>query len=57
VVFELEKSEERRTITLCSLARMAHAMGCKAVYGVVPLGGKTMESLALERFWKKVLRD
>lgn len=56
VVFELEESEGRRTITLRSMARMAAAMGCKVVYGVVPERGKTLEELAEERLWRAVLK-
>jgi len=54
-VFELEKSEVRNTINLGSLSRMAKAMGCKVVYGIVPKDGKTLERLAEERMWQKVL--
>ena len=42
----LEGREETGSITLRSLGRMAEAMGCKVVYGVVPLNGKTLEELA-----------
>jgi sugar phosphate isomerase/epimerase len=38
-----------------SLSRMAEAMGCKVVYGIVPRGGKTLERLAEERLWRAVL--
>jgi hypothetical protein len=34
---------------------MAAGLGCKVVYGVVPLKGKTLEDLAEERLWRKVL--
>ncbi len=51
----LEVSERDQTISTRSLARIAEAMGCKVVYGVVPLNGKTFESLAEERLWRKVL--
>lgn len=54
VVFELEESEKRQTITLRSMARMAAAMGCTVVYGVVPLEGKTLEELAEKRLWARV---
>lgn len=54
-VCELERRELRRAITLESLGRMAAAMGCRVVYGVVPLNGKTLEQLAEERLWKEVL--
>jgi transcriptional regulator with XRE-family HTH domain len=49
VLYSLEESERRRTITLRSLSRVAKAMGCKVVYGVVPEGGITLEELAEER--------
>jgi len=49
VLFSLEESERRRSITLRSLSRVAKAMGCKVVYGVVPQGGLTLEELAEER--------
>jgi DNA-binding Xre family transcriptional regulator len=54
-VNDLEVSERSGTISMRSLARMAAAMGCKVVYGVVPLKGKTLEDLAEERVWRKVL--
>jgi len=57
VMFGLERSERKRTITLRSLGRMAAAMGCSVVYGVVPLKGKTLEALAEERLWRKVLGE
>jgi predicted DNA-binding mobile mystery protein A len=54
-VFDLEARELRNTITLRSMSRMAKAMGCKVVYGIVPEGGKTLEWLAEERLWLSVL--
>jgi hypothetical protein len=36
---------------------MAQAMGCKMVYGIVPLGGKTLVELAEERLWASVLGE
>jgi hypothetical protein len=54
-VINFEKRELERTITLRSLGRMAEAMGCKVVYGVVPINGKTLEEMAEERLWRKVL--
>jgi transcriptional regulator with XRE-family HTH domain len=50
-----ERRELERSITLRSLGRMAEAMGCKVVYGVVPLNGKTLEEVAEERLWREVL--
>jgi len=54
-VQDFEMRELKRTITLRSLGRMAEAMGCKVVYGVVPLNGRTLEYVAEERLWGKVL--
>jgi transcriptional regulator with XRE-family HTH domain len=54
-VTDFELRELERTITLRSLGRMAEAMGCKVVYGVVPMKGSTLEHLAEERLWRKVL--
>jgi transcriptional regulator with XRE-family HTH domain len=51
VLYGLETSERRKTITLKSLNRVAKAMGCRVVYGVVPEGGLTFEELAEERQW------
>jgi predicted DNA-binding mobile mystery protein A len=55
VVFDLEARELKNTITLRSMSRMAQAMGCKMVYGIVPAGGKTLEALVEERLWASVL--
>ncbi len=56
-VFDLEMNERKKTITLRSLDRMAEAMGCKVVYGVVPMDGGTLEHMAEERLWKEVLGE
>jgi transcriptional regulator with XRE-family HTH domain len=56
-VFDLEMRERKKTITLQSLGRMAEAMGCKVVYGVVPIDGGTLEHMAEKRLWKAVLGD
>lgn len=55
VLFDLEVSERRKTITLRSLDRVAGSMGCKVVYGIVPEEGKSLEELAEERLWRSVL--
>jgi predicted DNA-binding mobile mystery protein A len=54
-VFDLEAREVKNTITLKSMTRMAEAMGCKVVYGIVPAEGKTLEKLAEARLWASVL--
>jgi predicted DNA-binding mobile mystery protein A len=51
VVFDLETRELKNTTTLRSMSRMAEAMGCKVVYGIVPMGGKKLEEVAMERLW------
>ncbi|MGD0096647.1 MAG: hypothetical protein ABSB60_09135 [Terracidiphilus sp.] len=53
VLFGLEQSEERGTISLNSMERVAAAMGCKLVYALVPLDGKTLEEMGEARRWKK----
>lgn len=53
---ELELHEMKGVITLRSLERMAAAMGCKVVYGIVPRNGKTLERLAEERLWAEILK-
>jgi hypothetical protein len=54
-LFKVQGGVGRGSITLGSLGRIAEAMGCKVVYGVVPLNGKTLEELAEERMWRDVL--
>jgi len=56
VVLDLEAREPKNSITLKSMSRMAQAMGCKVVYGIVPNGGKKLEDLAEERFWAGLRR-
>ena len=54
-VFDLEEREKTGTIGLQSLSKMAEAMGCQVVYGIVPRNGKTMEALWEQRLWADVL--
>ncbi len=54
-VFDMESREANGTITLRAMARLADAMDCKVVYGVVPKGGRTLEELYQERLWAAVL--
>ena len=56
VVFDLEAREPRNTITLKSMSRMAQAMDCKVVYGIVPNGGKKLEDLVEERYLASLVR-
>ena len=46
VLFRLEQSERRGTISVNGLDRVAQAMGCKLIYAVVPRSGGTLEDLA-----------
>lgn len=55
VLFRLEQSERRGTISLKGAGRVAQAMGCQLIYAVVPSDGKTLEDLAEKRLWAKVL--
>jgi hypothetical protein len=55
VLFRLEQSEMRGTISLNGAGELAQAMGCQLIYAVVPQNGKTMEELAEKRLWSKVL--
>ena len=55
VLFRLEQSERRGTISVNGLGRVAQAMGCKLIYAVVPRDGKTLEELLEARLWSKVL--
>ena len=54
-VFGLEARELESKVSLSSMSRMAEAMGCKVVYGIVPVEGKTFEWLAEKRLWAEVL--
>jgi transcriptional regulator with XRE-family HTH domain len=56
LVYRLERSEAQASITLKSMDRMARAMGCVVIYGIVPMGGKTLENIAQYRMWKKSLK-
>ena len=54
-VFDMESREANGTISLRAMARLADAMDCKVVYGVVPKGGRTLEELYEERLWAVAL--
>jgi predicted DNA-binding mobile mystery protein A len=43
-VQQMEKAEGRRRITLASLDRLAHAMGCQVAFAIMPKGG-TLDDL------------
>ncbi len=52
LVFDFEARERLGKIQLLSMERMSQAMGCKVVYGIVPLRGRTLEDLATMRYWE-----
>ena len=56
MVFQLERSEQRRTISLGRLEAMARALECDLVYGLVPwhrsLEDRAME-LVEQELWRK----
>jgi transcriptional regulator with XRE-family HTH domain len=56
VVLDMEAREQLNTITLKSMSRMAQAMDCKVVYGIVPNGGKKLEDLVEERYLANLVR-
>jgi hypothetical protein len=57
VVFRFEGTEQKGSIKLSTISRVAEAMGCKLVYGIVPRGGKTLEWLAEKRLWEGILAE
>jgi transcriptional regulator with XRE-family HTH domain len=57
VVFDLEERERKGTAKMQSLARLAEAMDCMVVYGVVPRGGRTFERAHEARLWGKILGE
>ncbi len=56
MVFQMERSEQRNTITLDRLGKMARAMQCDLVYGIVPWQ-RSIEDRAMEiverELWRK----
>lgn len=55
VIFRMEQGEERGSISMNNLVRVADALGCYLVYGLVPIDGETLEHMANKRLWKKLL--
>ena len=56
MVFQAERAEQRRSISLERLERMARAVGCDLVYGLVPWE-RSLEDRAMElverEMWRK----
>jgi predicted DNA-binding mobile mystery protein A len=55
VIYRLEKSEDKKAISLNSLEKAAGAMDCQLVYAIVPRAGQTMLELAERQKWRKTL--
>jgi transcriptional regulator with XRE-family HTH domain len=55
MVFQLERAEQQRTISLGRLERMARAVGCDLVYGLVPWE-RSLEDRAMELVEREVWR-
>jgi hypothetical protein len=56
VLFRLEGSEARGTISLRAMTRVAQALGCQVVYALIPSDGTTLEEMADRRKWMKRLK-
>ena len=56
-VFRFEAIEGKGSIKLSTISRVAEAMGCKLVYGIVPKGGRTLDWLAEKRLWENILSE
>ena len=55
MVFQMERAEQRRCISLERLERMARAVGCDLVYGLVPWE-RSLEDRAMELVEREVWR-
>ncbi len=55
MVFQMERSEQKRNISLERLERMARAVGCDLVYGLVPWE-RSLEDRAMELVEREVWR-
>jgi hypothetical protein len=55
MVFQTERSEQRQTISLDQLGRMARAVECDLVYGLVPWH-RSLEDRAMELVEQEVWR-
>jgi len=55
MVFQMERAEQKRSISLERLERMARAVGCDLVYGLVPWE-RSLEDRAMELVEREVWR-
>ena len=56
-IYQLEASEERQTISLRAMERVARAMECRVVYAVIPECGASLMEVAERRKWRKRRED
>lgn len=56
-IFEIENRELRQAVTVQSLGKLAGAMDCLVVYGIVPEGGRTFDELYERRMWARLLGE
>ena len=56
-IFEIENREVRQAVTVQSLAKLAGAMDCVVVYGIVPKHGRTFEEAYQKRLWARLMED
>jgi transcriptional regulator with XRE-family HTH domain len=55
MVFQMERAEQKRKISLERLERMARALGCDLVYGLVPWE-RSLEDRAMELVEREIWR-
>ena len=56
-IVTLESSEARKAITLERLERLARAMGCRLVYGLVPENAESLEELLRQQALSQARRQ
>ncbi len=54
-IYEIEERELKGKVGLLTMDRLAGAMDCKVVYGIVPNDGWTLDELYQKRLWARVL--
>jgi predicted DNA-binding mobile mystery protein A len=54
VLYRIERREDKGTLTMNSMYRVAEAMNCKMVYALVPLHGWTLAELTEWRRLRKI---
>ncbi len=56
-IYEIEERELKGKVMLQSMVKLADAMDCVVVYGIVPKGGWTLDELYEKRLWAKVMEE